>query len=108
MLGLVLTHLPGISEAAGWTAATIVFPWIVLTASGLAMHRLARAFASPNAALLAAVLYLANPYMLFTTYERSADAELLAAVWIPLLLLAILRDEVTVPRIALPLALHCG
>ena len=105
LLGLILTHLPGVSEAAGWTAATTLFTWITLTASGLAIHRLARAFATPNAALLAAVLYLANPYMLFTAYERSADAELLAAVWIPLLLLAILRDRVTISRIALPLAL---
>ena len=43
--------------------------------------------------------------MLFTAYERTAYAELLAAAWMPLLLLAILRDKVTVPRIALPLAL---
>jgi uncharacterized membrane protein len=105
LLGLILTHLPGVSEATAWTAAPILFTWIALTASGLAMHRLARAFATPNAALLAAVLYLANPYMLFTAYERTAYGELLAAVWMPLLLLAILRDKVTIPRIALPLAL---
>jgi uncharacterized membrane protein len=79
LLGLVLTHLPGISESAGWTAAPILFTWIALTLSGLTMHRLARAFASRNAALFAAVVYLANPYMLFTAYERTAYAELLAA-----------------------------
>jgi hypothetical protein len=105
VLGLVLTHLPGVSEAAGWNVAPIVFTWIALTASGFAMYRLAREFVAPNAALLAAALYLANPYMLFTAYERTAYAELLAAVWMPLLLLAILRDRVTVPRIAIPLAL---
>ncbi len=43
--------------------------------------------------------------MLFTAYERTAYAELLAAVWIPLLLHAILREEVTIPRIAIPIAL---
>ncbi len=43
--------------------------------------------------------------MLFTAYERTAYAELLAAIWIPLLLLAILRDQVTIPRIAIPVAL---
>ena len=43
--------------------------------------------------------------MLFTAYERTAYAELLAAAWIPLLLHAILRRQVTIPRIAIPIAL---
>jgi len=105
LLGLLLSHLPGVTQAAGWTAAPILFTWIALTASGLTMARLARAFTSANAALLAAVLYLANPYMLFTAYERTAYAELLAAAWIPLLLHAILRDRVTIRGIAVPVAL---
>jgi hypothetical protein len=62
-------------------------------------------YANANAALLAAIIYLANPYMLFTAYERTAYAELLAAAWIPLLLHAILRDRISIPRIALPIAL---
>jgi hypothetical protein len=61
--------------------------------------------ASPNAALIASTLYLANPYMLFTAFERSALAELLAAAWIPLLLLALLRIRPTIRGIAIPLAL---
>ena len=105
VIGLVLTHLPRVSETAAWTAAPMVFTWIALTASGLALYRLARAFAAPNAALIASVLYIANPYMLFTAYERTAYGELLAAAWIPLLVLAILREQVTIPRIAIPLAL---
>jgi hypothetical protein len=104
-IGLVLNHLPGVSESAAWSAAPIVFTWIALTLSGLALYRLARAFATPNPALLASILYIVNPYMLFTAYERTAYGELLAAAWIPLLLLAILRDQVTIPRIAIPLAL---
>src|SRR5580698_3883835 len=96
LLGLILTHLPGVSEAAGWTAAPILFTWIALSASGLTMHRLAREFATSNIALIAATLYLVNPYMLFTAYERTAYAELLAAVWMPLLLLGILRVRVTI------------
>jgi hypothetical protein len=88
-----------------WTWAPILYTWLVLTASGLALHRLARNFASPAAALIAAVLYIVNPYMLFTAYERTAYAELLAAAWIPLLLHAILRKKVTIPRIAVPVAL---
>jgi hypothetical protein len=109
LLGLLLTHLPGVSPiagpVAGWSATPIVFTWIVLTLSGLALYRLARVFAGSNAALLAAILYLANPYLLFTAYERTAYGEMLAAAWIPLLLLSILRERVTVPGIALPIAL---
>jgi len=104
-LGLLPAHLPGVAEAAGWSAAPVLFTWIALTLSGLTMYRLARAFAGRGAALLAGTLYLANPYMLFTAYERTAYAELLAAAWIPLLFAAILRDRVSIPRIALPVAL---
>lgn len=105
VLGLLLTHIPGVSLAAAWSAVPIVFTWIALSLSGLTMYRLARTFASANAALLAAILYLANPYMMFTAYERTAYAELLAAAWIPLLLLGILRARITIPGIALPVAL---
>ncbi len=88
-----------------WAWTPIVYTWLALTASGFAMHRLARDFATPTAALLAAILYTVNPYMLFTAYERTAYAELLAAAWIPLLLHAVLRSRITIPRIALPVAL---
>jgi hypothetical protein len=88
-----------------WQWTPILYTWLALTASGLALHYLARDFAPPTAALIAAVLYTVNPYMLFTTYERTAYGELLAAAWIPLLLHAILRKQVTIPRIAIPIAL---
>jgi hypothetical protein len=91
--------------ALPWTWTPIVYTWLVLTTSGLALHRLARDFATPTAALLAATFYTVNPYMLFTAYERTAYAELLAAAWIPLLLHAILRKRVTIPGIAIPIAL---
>jgi hypothetical protein len=98
-LGAILTFIFPI------TATPIVYTWLALTASGLALHRLARFFAPPTAALLAAILYTVNPYMLFTAYERTAYAELLAAAFIPLLLHAILRERVTIPGIAIPIAL---
>ena len=98
-LGAILTLIFPI------TATPIVYTWLALTASGLALHRLARAFAPPTPALLAAILYTVNPYMLFTAYERTAYAELLAAAFIPLLLHAILRERVTIPGIAIPIAL---
>src|ERR1700722_680997 len=88
-----------------WTWTPIVYTWLALTASGLALYYLVRDFTQPTAALLAAVFYAVNPYMLFTAYERTAYAELLAAAWIPLLLHAILRRQITVPRIAIPVAL---
>ena len=105
LIGLLLTHLPGVTEAAAWTATPIVFTWIALTLSGLTLHRLARIFIGSNAALLAATLYVVNPYMLFTAYERTAYGELLAAAWIPLLLCAILSDRVAIPLIAVPVTL---
>ena len=88
-----------------WPWTPIAYTWIVLTCAGLSLHHLARHFAPPTAALLAAIFYIVNPYMLFTAYERTAYAELFAAIWIPLLFLAILRDRVTIPRIAVPVAL---
>ena len=88
-----------------WTWTPILYTWLALTASGLALYYLTREFTTPTAATIAAVLYTVNPYMLFTAYERAAYAELLAAAFIPLLLHAILRNKVTIPRIAIPIAL---
>jgi len=88
-----------------WTWTPILYTWLALTAAGLRLYYLARDFSTPVAATVAAVFYTVNPYMLFTGYERTAYAELLAAAWIPLLLHAILRDKVTIPRIAIPVAL---
>ncbi len=88
-----------------WTWTPILYTWLAITAAGLSLFYLARDFTTPAAATIAAVVYTVNPYMLFTAYERTAYAELLAAAWIPLLLHAILRERVTVPRIAIPVAL---
>ncbi len=88
-----------------WTWTPIVYTWLALTAAGLGLYHLAREFTPTTPATIAAVLYTVNPYMLFTAYERTAYAELLAAAFIPLLLHAILREKVTIPRIAIPIAL---
>ena len=100
LLGLIMPHALG-----GWTWTPVVYIWLCLTAAGLALNYAARSIATPNAALIAAAIYIANPYTLYTAYERSAYAELLAAAWIPLLLHAILRERVTIPRVATPVAL---
>jgi hypothetical protein len=86
-------------------AAPVAYVFLCLCAAGFAMHHLARHYVSPNAALLAAAFYLANPYILFCAFERTAFAELLAAAWIPLLLLAVLRERPTIRGIAIPIAL---
>ena len=95
-------------EHAFATVPTL-YIWLALTAAGLSMARLARRFVAPPLALLAATLYLANPYTLFTAYERSAFAELLAAALLPLLLAALLpgpvQSSLSVPALAIPLAL---
>ena len=95
MLGLILP----------WKFVPIAFTWIALTLSGYTMHRMARRYTSPNGALLAATLYLANPYMLFTAYERTAYGELLAAAWMPLLFAAALAARIRIVPIAIALGL---
>ena len=84
---------------------TTAYTFAALTAAGFTMYRLASHFAAPRAAIIATILYIANPYMLFTAFERTAYAELLAAAWLPLLFLAALRRRPTVTGIALPVAL---
>lgn len=88
-----------------WAAAPNTFLWLALTACGFTMHRLALEWTNESNALIAACFYMVHPYMLFTFFERSAFGELLAAAWIPLILLALLRPRVTIPGIAIPVAL---
>lgn len=88
-----------------WKFVPIAFTWIALALAGFTMHRVAARYTSPNAALLAATLYLANPYMLFTAYERTAYGELLAAAWMPLLFAAALATRVRIVPIAVALGL---
>lgn len=88
-----------------WSWTPIAYTWLALTAAGLALYRLAHEFSTDSAALIAAAFYLINPYTLFAAYERTAYSELLAAAWMPLLLLGILRKKVTIPGIAVPVAL---
>jgi hypothetical protein len=99
MLGALLTLVFPV------VAVPAVFTLLALCGAGFAMYRLAREFVQENVALMAAVLYLANPYMLFNAFERTAYAELLAATWIPLLFLAVLKKRRSVVGIAVPLAL---
>lgn len=88
-----------------WHFVPIAYTWLALTLSGFTMHRLARRYVTESVANLAAIVYIMNPYMLFTAYERTAYGELLAAAWIPLLLTAILAPRANTLAIALPVGL---
>ena len=86
MLGAVLGSI------AGWHAAPWLFTAVCLFCAGLGMRRFARDWLSPVPATAAACLYIANPYMLFVAYERTAYGELMAAALIPLLLCFAVRQ----------------
>jgi hypothetical protein len=84
--GILGTFLP-------WTWTQIAFILICLLAMGAACYKMACAWMPDHTAAIAACLYVVNPYILFVIYERSALAELLAAVWLPLLILYALRPN---------------
>lgn len=85
--------------------ASIVFIYVALTMAGLAMFALARRYTSVPAAMLCAVLYALNPYMVLNAAERAAFAELLAATWFPLLIAGALRPRLAAAPVAIPLCL---
>ena len=95
LLGLILP----------WKLVTGAYVWIVLTLAGWSMFALARRWLSHRDALFAAAFYAANPYNLVIVYWRSSFAELMAAIYIPLLLLLLLRTEERDRRVVVPLSL---
>lgn len=95
LLGLILP----------WIYVPAIFTWVALTLAGVAAFRLCRAYAEAGPALIAAVVYLANPYMLFTAYERTAYGELLAAAILPLLFAATLAPRPRILPLAVPITL---
>jgi hypothetical protein len=103
MLGAALAQLLGGSVRA-WSAAPGLFVFLVLTLAGYGALLLLRRTTSEGAALFAACLYLANPYTLFVVYERSAFAELMAAIWMPLLFLFTLQKRLRIVSLALVVA----
>jgi 6-pyruvoyl-tetrahydropterin synthase related domain len=88
-----------------WKIVPGAYVWIVLTLAGCSMFLLARNWLPRKDAIFAAALYAANPYHLVIVYWRSAFAELLAAAFMPLLVLCVLRSEEKGARIILPLSL---
>jgi hypothetical protein len=87
-----------------WHAAPVLFVLLALLIAGGSMYLLAREWAPPEAATFAACLYVANPYAMFVAYERSAFGELLAAAWLPLMVLFALRRSGSVAPLGLSVA----
>lgn len=88
-----------------WKLVPAAYIWVALTLSGGSMFLLARQWFSRADALFAAAFYAANPYHLVIVYWRSDFAELLAAAYLPLLLLYVLRSEERRVRVIAPLSL---
>lgn len=101
MLGTILKllHLP-----AAWMFAPAAFIFCAVVLSGMAMYALASEWLDEPDATLTAVAYALNPYALLTIYVRSAYAELLAAAFLPLIFLWIVRDRPS-QRMLVPLAI---
>jgi hypothetical protein len=76
-----------------WAVVSEIYLWLVLVAAGASMFVLARRWMNRRDAIFAAVLYAVNPYHLVIVYWRSAFAELLGAVLLPLLVLVLLRAD---------------
>src|SRR5271166_1168081 len=95
ILGLVLP----------WRMVPGVYVWMVLILAGAVMWKCAQEWLQPPAALMAALLYATNPYVLLTVYKRCAYAELLAIALFPALVWGGIRMGKNAPQATLPLSL---
>jgi hypothetical protein len=93
-----------LGSIVGWHAAPVIFVLLALLGAGSSMYLLAREWAPPDAATLAACLYIASPYAMFVAYERSALGELLASAWLPLMVLFALRRRSSIAPLGLSVA----
>jgi len=76
LLGLILP----------WTVVPAIFVWLSMILAAVGMRKLAADWLPPGGALIAALLYALNPYLLVTAYTRCAYGELLASAVFPFLL----------------------
>jgi hypothetical protein len=70
--------------AGDWGLTFLLTHYLLMAASGLALHAYARRRLSPGGAATATVAYLVLPYHLLDLYQRGALAELSTFVWMPL------------------------
>ncbi|MFL6215086.1 MAG: 6-pyruvoyl-tetrahydropterin synthase-related protein [Blastocatellia bacterium] len=74
-----------------WVAALELVVALAAVGSGIAMYVSARALWSRGASAVAALLYVLSPYHLIDLYHRGAFAELLAFMWMPLVMWAFIK-----------------
>ena len=79
--------------ALPWTLAPFAMAFLLLASTGLATRALAREYLPAPAATLAGCAAIFSSYALFSTYFRTAFAELAGGCFIPLLLLLACRDR---------------
>ena len=78
-----------------WQLVPIALTFLLLAGTGLATRTLALECMEDSAATLAGCAAMFSGYALFTAYERSAFGELAGGIWIPLLLLSLMRQRGT-------------
>jgi 6-pyruvoyl-tetrahydropterin synthase related domain len=76
-----------------WIWVPVAMTFLLLAGTGLATRALARQMLPDGGTTLAGCIAVFSGYTLYTVYERSAFAELAGGIWIPLLLLLVLRGE---------------
>lgn len=94
-----------LSALLPWKVVPGAFVWLALTAAGCSMFVAAKQWLSPTNALFTALLYALNPYHLIIVYWRSALAELICAIYLPLLLRCIVQLPAKGRRVIVPIAL---
>jgi hypothetical protein len=77
-----------------WTLVAPAMVFLLLAGTGLATRALARQALQNAAATLAGCIAIFSGYTLYTVYERSALAELAGGIWMPLIVLLMLRRGV--------------
>ncbi len=97
-----------LSLALPWRVVPGVYVWIVLTLAGAVMWKCAQEWLRPPGALVAALLYATNPYLMLTVYKRCAYAELLAIGLLPAVVWGGIRMGKDARRAVLPLSLVFG
>ena len=96
LLGLILP----------WQAVPGTFSALICVGAGTSMFLFAREWLDDRTAVLAALIYAVNPYLLVVIYERGAFAEMIAAIWLPGILLFALRQRGGFAKNVLLLGLH--
>lgn len=76
-----------------WTRVAPALAFLLLAGTGLTTRALARHALGEAAATLAGCIAIFSGYTLFTVYERSALAELAGGIWMPLIVLLMLRKS---------------